>query len=294
MDTIAFLIFYMTDSQPLVHKRIVVTRSPEQADALCARLETLGAVPIRFPAIQFEPLPAPELDEALAQLDAYDWLIFTSGNAVRFFIERLEIGDWRLEIFQSRDQRKPISRPQGVNLLKIAAVGSATQNLLAKNNIPVDFVPERFTGEQLVLGLGDVSGKRVLLPRAKIGRPEIVVMLRERGAIVDDIALYDTITAVPTQTALAELDKGVDVITFTSPSSVRNFLKILDERPSRFQKPRRSVQIAVIGPSTAEEVEKFGLTVDIMPNEYTIDGLIDAIAQSVETPREEGKPAEAG
>lgn len=259
----------MTDSQPLAHKCILVTRSPEQADAFCAQLEALGAIPIRFPVIQFDPLPAPELDDALAQLDAYDWLIFTSGNAVRFFLERIADSNQN-SVFS--DQLRITH-----HALRIAAVGSATQKLLAENNIPVDFVPEKFTGEQLVLGLGDVSGQRVLLPRAKIGRPEIVAMLRERGAVVDDIALYDTVTAVPTQSALDGLNKGIDVITFTSPSSVRNFLKILDERPSRFQKPRRSVQIAVIGPSTAAEAEKFGLTVDIMPNEYTIDGLIDAI-----------------
>ena len=275
----------MTDSQPLAHKRILVTRSPEQADALCARLDTLGAIPIRFPAIQFEPLPAPELDDALARLDTYDWLVFTSGNAVRFFLERVAGGKLQVASDSSRIT---------YHALHIAAVGSATQKLLAQNDIPVDFVPEEFTGEQLVLGLGDVREKRILLPRAKIGRPEIVALLRERGAVVDDIALYDTVTAVPTQSALDELDKGIDVITFTSPSSVRNFLKIVESRPVRLAKPDRSVQIAVIGPSTAAEAEKFGLTVDIMPNEYTIDGLINAIARRVETPHEERKPASAG
>jgi uroporphyrinogen III methyltransferase/synthase len=122
----------------------------------------------------------------------------------------------------------------------------------------------------------------VLLPRAKIGRPQIVEFLREQGAQVDDIALYDTVPAVPTPDALAQLQKGFNVITFTSPSSVRNFLKILETtRPQRFSKPLRSLLnqaiIACIGPITAEEAEANGFNVAVVPSEYTIDGLIQAI-----------------
>jgi uroporphyrinogen III methyltransferase/synthase len=253
---------------PLTGKRIVVTRSPDQAGELCARLESLGATCIRFPVIDFVPLPAPELDDALAQLHQYTWLLFTSANAVRFFFERLEIGDWRF-VF---NLQSPIS-----HLPSVAAVGSATQQLLAEKGVQVDFVPDEFTGEQLALGLGDVAGQRILLPRATMGRPEIVTLLRERGALVDDIALYETVTAVPTPTALAELEKGADVLTFTSPSSVRNFCEILETRPVRFPKPVRSALVAVIGPSTAAEAEQRGLPVDIMPDEYTIEGLVTAV-----------------
>lgn len=249
----------MSTLLPLQNQRIVVTRSAEQADSLCDKLEALGATAVRFPVIHFEPLPTLELDEALSQLDQYAWLLFTSGNAVRF---TMTSSKWQVA---SEKLRTTHDAP------RIAVVGSATQTLLAENNIPVEFVPEQFTGEQLVLGLGHVTGQRILLPRAKIGRQEIVEMLRERGAVVDDIPLYDTVTAVPTPSALAELEKGIDVITFTSPSSVRNFLKIVKNKPDR------SVRIAVIGPSTAAEAEKFGLTVDIMPDEYTIDGLVKAI-----------------
>ncbi len=249
--------------RPLLEKRIVVTRSPDQAEELCARLEALGAQCIRFPVIDFVPLPAPELDVALTRLNQYTWLIFTSANAVRFFWQRLETN--RLPITDHR--------------LPIAAVGSATQQLLAEKGVQVDFVPEEFTGEQLALGLGNVAGRRILLPRARIGRPEIVNLLRERGALVDDIALYETVTAVPTPDVLAELEKGANVLTFTSPSSVRNFLEILGTRPDRFRKPVRSALVAVIGPSTAAEAEKSGLRVDIMPQEYTIEGLVTAVVE---------------
>ncbi|MBX3055345.1 MAG: uroporphyrinogen-III synthase [Anaerolineae bacterium] len=253
---------------PLSGKRIVVTRSPEQAEGLCAPLEAMGAQCIRFPVIDFVPLPAPELDNALAQLDQYTWLIFTSANAVRFFFRRLEIGDWRL----ASNLQSPIS-----NLPCIAVVGSATQQALAEKGVSVDFMPDEFTGEQLAMCLGDVAGRRILLPRARLGRPEIVALLRERGALVDDIALYETVAAVPTPEALAELEKGADVLTFTSPSSVRNFVNIV--RHTMFWKHRMSALVAVIGPSTAAEAKKYGLQVDIMPREYTIEGLVTAVVE---------------
>ena len=251
--------------QPLRGKRIVVTRSPDSAGSMCQQLAALGAIPLRFPTIDFVPLPAPQLAAALANLASYDWLIFTSGIGVRFFFERVSSvmchvssGEWP----------------------RVAAVGEATARLLLERGVAADFMPEAFTGEQLVLGLGNSVGQKVLLPRAKIGRPEIVDLLRERGALVDEIALYESVPAVPTPAALAELDKGIDVITFTSPSTVRHFLEIV--RPDRFSKPVRSALIACIGPTTAAEAEKQGLSVAIMPDVYTIGGLITALVAHFE------------
>lgn len=262
---------------PLHGKKVVVTRSPEQAEAMGRQLEAMGATALLFPAIEFTPLPAPELDEALANLADFDWLVFTSGNAVRFFWERLEETDLIIAPHYN---------------LSVAAVGSATNRLLAEKGIEVDFTPDEFTGEQLALGLGDVRGQKILLPRAKIGRPEIVNLLQERGAILTDIGLYDTVTADPTPEALAELEKGVDAITFTSPSSVRNFLKILrtnrnaDEADwGGFSRIFPGVVVACIGPSTAEEAEENGLTVDVVPEDYTIEGLISAVAAYFEKKR---------
>lgn len=252
--------------KPLHGKRIVITRSPDLAEPMCAQLAALGAIPICLPVIDFVPLPAPELTAALANLTCYDWLIFTSRNAVHFFWARLQKRDWNLG-----SGKRPL----------IAAVGEATGRVLAEKGVVVDYVPHEFTGEQLALGLGDVSGQWILLPRAKIGRPEIVELLRERGAVVDEIALYETVTAVPTPDALAELDKGVDVITFTSPSSVRNFLDIVKNmRPEGFSEPFGSV--ACIGPSTAAAAERLGLTVAIVPDVYTIEGLISAVSDYFE------------
>ena len=246
-------------AKPLHDKRIIVTRNSDSAGGMCQQLAALGAIPIHFPTIDFVPLPAPELATALANLACYDWLIFTSGNGVRFFFEKVSSGEWRVASGEWP---------------RVAAVGEATARLLLERGVVADFMPETFTGEQLVLGLSDVAGKKVLLPRAKIGRPEIVDLLRERGAMVDEIALYESVPAVPTPASLAELDKGIDVITFTSPSTVRHFLEIV--------RPDRSALIACIGPTTAGEAEKQGLSVAIMPDVYTIDGLLTALVAHFE------------
>ncbi|MCI0397153.1 MAG: uroporphyrinogen-III synthase [Chloroflexi bacterium] len=263
---------------PLQGKRIVVTRNPEKAEALGDRLRTLGAIPIYFPTIRFVPLPTGLLDAALAQLNVYGWLIFTSGNAVRFFFGRLE------ELGKKYDTLKG-------PLLKVAAGGPATADLLAERGLVVDFVPGEFTGEALVSGLGDLRGQRVLLPRARIGRPEIVQLLQAAGAMVDEVPLYDTVPAVPGPAALAEFQQGVDAITFTSPSSVRNFLGVIRPEPPEgsgneyLQPPGDSLKqtaIACIGPLTAEEAIRNGLEVTILPGEYTIEGLVQAVVQYFE------------
>ena len=244
----------------MIPKRILITRSPAQAQKFADKLAQLGADPVIFPVIQFEALPTDSLETALNQLDQYDWLVFTSVNAVKFF--------WRV----AGEQWSVISDQWSG---RVASVGSATAQKLAQIGLTIDFIPDEFTGEQLVLGLGDVADKHVLLPRAKIGRPEIVNLLEERGALVDDIPLYDTVTAVPTPDMLAELDKGIDAITFTSPSSVRNFLKIAKD-VQRFENVKH-LPIYCIGPVTAEEVEKNGLVVTAVADPYTIDGLINAM-----------------
>ena len=246
-------------------KRIVVTRSQEQSQEFADKLAALGAEPIVFPVIQFNPLPTDELDAALSKIKTYDWILFTSGNAVDFFFQTIEPSNLQSLIS---------------NLPNVAASGSATAQKLSALGIEADFIPGEFVGEKLVEGLGDLTGKRVLLPRAKIGRPRIAELLREHGAEVDDIGLYDTITAVPTSASLAELQQGFDVITFTSPSSVRNFLKIIEIQDLRGFKNLGGLETtnACIGPITRDQAQESGLTVNIMPEEYTIDALIQAIA----------------
>lgn len=246
--------------KPLNGKRVLVTRSKEQAPALCEKFEAVGATAVSFPVIQFEAVQSEEVAQAMAQLERYDWILFTSVNGVRFFLQNAP-SNWRPAC-----------------TAKIGAVGSATVKALHENGINADFVPEQFTGEELATGLGDVTNKRILIPRASVGRPEITDSLREGGALVADVGLYETITAVPTPAALVQLDQPLDVITFTSPSSVRNFFKIINANNHKHRMfGSKPPTIACIGPSTAEGAKQFGLTVGIMPDEYTIDELVQAV-----------------
>ncbi|MCA9971306.1 MAG: uroporphyrinogen-III synthase, partial [Anaerolineales bacterium] len=238
--------------------RVVVTRSREQAGEFADRLAAADFTPVIFPVIEFAALPPEPLDAALNNLSQYDWLIFTSINAVAFFFQRAE------------------ERGVQVEGVAVAAVGSATAVQLNERGLPADFMPDEFTGEQLALGLGDLTGKRVLLPRAKLGRPKIVELLRQQGAEVDDVALYDTVTAVPTPAALADLAAGFDAITFTSPSSVRNFVNLTSLQ--NLSNLAHAV-IACIGPVTAAEAAKFNLRVDLIPDEYTIGGLVQVLRE---------------
>ncbi|MCB8959825.1 MAG: hydroxymethylbilane synthase [Ardenticatenales bacterium] len=239
----------------LAGKRVVVTRSVSQAGALADRLEAAGAQPLVFPVIRFEPLPPEPLQAALGQIEKYEWLIFTSVNAVEFFLAAYG----------------------GQPLPRVAAVGEATTTRLQNRGIPVAYVPATFTGEALAHGLGALTGRSVLLPRACNGRPDIVAALQAAGAVVDDIPLYETVPAEPTVEALAELARGVDMITFTSPSSVRNFVSLVSG--TAVEGAVAGATVACIGPSTAAEAEALGLTVAIVPEQYTIDDLIAAIEE---------------
>lgn len=254
-------------SKPLAGKRVVITRALEQSAETAVRLRELGATPIIFPAIQFIPLDSAKkrLTAALNDIRQYDWILFTSQNGVRFFDQLL----W--ELFARYDGLSFGAPP------KIAAVGQKTARLLKEKGFRVDLVPDAFVGERLIEALGDVRGQRILLPRAKKGRPEIVEMLKERGAMVDEIALYDTVSADPTPEALTELNKGVDAILFTSPSTVKGYLSQVGERPvSNFV-------VGCIGEVTRRSAEAHNVTVNIVPEESTMDGLILALIEYYKT-----------
>lgn len=248
--------------------RVVVTRTANQAAAFSQKLRDVGFTPVEFPAIQLAPLPWGPLDEALEKLADFDWIIFTSGNAVDFFLRRADMLKLSL-----------------ADLPRVAAVGSATARRLTERGITIDYMPDEFVGTELVLGLGDLTGKKVLLPRAKIGRPEITDLLQEQGADLTEVPLYDTVTAVPTPEAFAELNKGFAAITFTSPSSVRNFFKIMADHPDRLSMPLEKLLqqalIVCIGPVTAEAATDAGLSEHLIPEKYTIDGMVQQLKSAL-------------
>jgi uroporphyrinogen-III synthase len=253
---------------PLSGKTIAITRPAEQADGVVERLRALGANPVSTPTIAIAP---PEdfqrLDLAIRNLSAYDWLLLTSVNGVRVLRERLDA----LGI-----------DPAALDNLKIGAIGPATAAALEAGGFHVAFVPTSYRAESILAEIGEVGGQRMLLPRAELARPLLARGLGTLGAEVDEIAAYRTLPG-PGIAELAALlgAHHVDVITFTSSSTVRFFQEGLlhsGETPQTIATLLAPPVVAVcIGPVTAATARELGLRVDIVAEAYTIDGLVAAL-----------------
>ncbi|HEV3484602.1 MAG TPA: uroporphyrinogen-III C-methyltransferase [Vicinamibacterales bacterium] len=254
------------DDRPLFGKRIVVTRSREQAGELIERLEECGADPIPAPTIRIAP---PEdmdaLDRACAQAGAYDWIVFASANAVDFFMDRL------LALADVRELK-------GV---RICTVGPSTASRLARFGIRVDLTPPEYRAESMVEALrsaGDIAGRRFLLPRADIGRDVLADALRESGAEVTEVIAYRTVLgAAESEYDIYRmlLDREIDAVTFTGASTVRNFSAILGREQAADL--LRSTVVECIGPVTAEAAQQLDISTTVMPQRYTIPDLVDAL-----------------
>lgn len=248
-------------------KRILVTRAKEQASVLSERLRALGAEPIELPTITIAPLEDFQLlDRAIKLLvDAqYDWIIFTSANGVRFFLERLQV--------LGHDAQR-------LSAMKLAAIGPATAEALKKRGLKVHYMPTRYLAEEIAAGIGDVQGKSILLPRADIAPRQLAEALRAKGALVDEVVAYRTLPADAQAARPKKLLNEIDVITFTSASTVRHFAQLLDGPD--LVRALSKVKVACIGPITAKAAEELGLKVDILAEEHTIDGLVKAIVREV-------------
>ena len=259
------------DERPLFGKRIVVTRSREQAGELVDLLESLGAEPIEAPMIRIAP---PEdygpLDRAIADAAGFDWIVFTSANAVDAFMRRLQSG--------AGDMRN-------LKGVKLCAVGPVTAERLAKYGVKADLEPAEYRSESIVpslraAGHTDLEGATFLLPRADIAREVLVDELRKAGADVTDVIAYRTVLAEIEREGDPDiyrmlLEKRIDVVTFTSPSTVRNFAQVFGAEQATDL--LRTTAVASIGPVTAEAAEQYGIATSIMPKEYTIPALVDAI-----------------
>ncbi|MEM7802715.1 MAG: uroporphyrinogen-III synthase, partial [Chloroflexota bacterium] len=159
---------------------------------------------------------------------------------------------------------------------KVAASGKATASILQSYGVQPDFIPSQFVGELLVAGLGDLTGQKVLLPRSKIGRPAIVKMLQDAGAEVTEIPLYDTVTNTPEPEQWSAFEAGFDIVTFTSPSSVRNFMRLVAKSRYNLFELTKKV-FASIGPITSDALRDAGLPVHVEADPYTVDGIIDRL-----------------
>jgi uroporphyrinogen III methyltransferase/synthase len=261
------------DARPLFGKRVLVTRPRDQAAEMVDRLTIMGAEAIEAPMIRIAP---PEdlsaLRRAVDNADTFDWIVFSSANAVEAFMSALLVG--------ARDVRS-LKGP------RLCCVGTGTAERLARYGVKADLIPDEFRGEVIVFamtGTGTLDGSRVLVPRADIGRDVVVDGLRNVGALVTDVVAYRTILEDAQQDDGPDvyrmlLDDAIDVVTFTSPSAVRNFASIYGKEQTIDLLSRTIV--AAIGPVTTEAATQLGLTVAVQPSVSTIAALVDAIAAHV-------------
>jgi uroporphyrinogen III methyltransferase / synthase len=251
------------DQKPLFGKGVVITRPEKQADDLARLLIKEGANPIHFSTIKIVPPPGwRALDAAIKKLEDYDWLIFTSANGVAYFFERLFA------------KNKDIRDLKGV---KICCIGPATAKQVEGKGIRVDLVPKKFISEGILESFSGINlrGKKILIARAAKARDVLLDGLKKSGANVDVVAAYETVNSGKKKNELEELFKEnqVDVITFTSSSTVNNFVKIMGRN---FSLPK-DIKIACIGPVTEATAARAGFSVDIHQEEYTMEGLVGAL-----------------
>jgi uroporphyrinogen III methyltransferase/synthase len=246
---------------PLFGQRIVVTRAKGQADALSSRLEALGAGVIEMPTIEIQPAADyGPLDDALSHLSSYDWLIFTSANGVRFFVERMDRSETDFRSLHAR----------------ICAIGPATRAAIEALHLKVDLMGKDYVAEGLVkaFAIHELEATRILLPRAAVARDLVPVELSQRGAKVDVVEAYRTVLPEDAAERTREIFGGShkpDWITFTSSSTVQNFVSVAGADALA------GVRVASIGPITTRTARELGIDITVEARKFTIDGLVEAI-----------------
>lgn len=266
-DPEAHRVAELVTAGPLAGRRILITRTHKQAEGLSSLLRQFGAEVIETPVIEVRPPDSYEaLDAALNDILQYDWLILTSVNGVEALFSRLEPLGLSVDSLQH---------------LKIAAIGPVTEERIQDHGLVVDIVPERYVAEDVVRALRKlVKGEKVLLVRAKIARDVIPEKLREAGASVEVAEAYQTVVPEDAkermQSAFAH-GKLPDAITFTSSSTVKNFLSVIlgTDIPSKLGE----VKFASIGPVTSDTLREYGLPVHAEADEFTMEGLTQALVR---------------
>jgi uroporphyrinogen III methyltransferase/synthase len=260
------------EDRPMFGKRVLITRTRKQASVLARLLAEEGAIPVELPAIEIEPSYDEDIvDAAMETLKAgdYAWAVFTSANAVEMWFEHLRERALDARAFAST---------------KVAAIGPATAAALAERGIVADIVPEEYVAEGVVEALRTLveSGDRILVPRAEGARPELVEGLRSAGVEVDEVTLYRAAIpeVAPTEALTLLRDGVIDIVTFTSSSTVRNLASMLNgDLETRLRGVSTRPLVACIGPITAKTAEELGLRVDVVASEYTVEGLVRALRE---------------
>ncbi len=243
--------------------KVLITRPRTQADEFAEKLRSAGFEPIFFPVIEIQPIgDNVALERALEKLKCYEWVVFTSVNAV--------------DVVFNEYSAFLLKENTGV---KFAAIGPKTAGALRKYNIEPDFVPEEYVAEAILPGLGDLQGKWVLLPRAEIARKALPEGIVDAGGIAHEIAVYKTLPIEPDPEGITAVKSGVHVVTLTSPSTVQNFVAICKQNGFDPLNLPNNPLFACIGPITEQAAKEEGLVKLVVAKEYTTEGLLEAITK---------------
>lgn len=249
--------------------KVLITRPRAQAASFGAALQLAGFEPVYFPVIEIRPMEdLSALDDALSKLECYSWVVFTSVNGVDVVIGRI--------VFVGTKHALSLQKLENV---KIAAVGKMTAEALRRYGIEPDFVPKEFVGEAILPGLGDVRGKRILLPRAELAREVLPEAIAAQGGIPHEIVVYRALPAQVDAQGLSVLKAGVDWVTFTSPSTVQNFAQVCRQNGLDPLNLPGQAKIACIGPITEKAAREEGFYVTVVAHEYTTEGLLEVICE---------------
>lgn len=254
--------------KPLKGKKILITRPVEQSEELAVLISCLGGEPVKFPVIAVVPPDSWEAaDHAIESLSEYNWVIFTSVNGVSSFMGRITgLGRDVRDVFYD---------------VKICTVGVKTADAVEPYGLHVDFVPADFRAEAIVKGLKGIAGigQKILIPRAEVGREILPEELAKMGLNVDVVPVYKVVRPDIDVSWLREMlnKKEIDVVTFTSGSTVRNFIEFIGTEEYKIL--LKGIKMACISPVTANSVRKYGIDVDIVPDRFTIEDLAEAIAK---------------
>lgn len=241
--------------------KILITRPLAQSESFAEASRTAGYEPIYFPVIEISPIEENvALERALAKANCYEWIVFTSVNAV--------------EVVFDKYPAQLIGENSGT---KVAAIGPKTAEALQARGVTPNFVPEEYIAEAILPGLGDLRGKWVLLPRAEIARKGLPESIFDAGGVPHEITVYKTLPAQPDPEGLTALNSGVDIVTFTSASTVKNFVAIAKQNGLDPLNLPNNPLFACIGPITEQAAKEEGMTNLIVAKEYTTDGLLEAI-----------------
>jgi len=261
--------------------KVLITRPRNQADSFAAALIEAGFEPVFFPVIEIRPFKENvALDRAIEKLSCYDWIVFTSVNGVdAFFSVIAREYNERSNPLISEEIASPSARNDTGP--KIAAIGPKTAQSLESRGVTPDFVPEEYVAEAILPGLGDLRGRWILLPRAEIARKALPEAILTAGGVAHEIAVYQTIPAEIDREGLAALKSGVEAVTFTSPSTVENFVEIVRRAGlNPLQLPGNPL-IACIGPITQKAAQEAGFAGTMVAKEYTAEGLVELLHNSI-------------